>query len=39
LYPDHATTPEKLLKKADQALYQSKENRGSITIYQAQPLS
>jgi diguanylate cyclase (GGDEF)-like protein len=39
LYPDHALTPEKLLKKADQALYQSKEKRGSITIYKPQPLT
>jgi len=34
LYPDHAKDPDMLLKKADLALYQAKENRGSITIYQ-----
>jgi diguanylate cyclase (GGDEF)-like protein len=35
-YPEHSTEPEMLLKKADQALYQAKENRGSIAIYQSE---
>jgi diguanylate cyclase (GGDEF)-like protein len=38
-YPDHATTPEILLKKADQALYQAKEHRGSISVYQPDPVA
>ncbi len=34
LYPNHSTEPGMLLKKADHALYQAKENRGSIAVYQ-----
>ena len=34
IYPDHGANPELLLKKADLALYQAKENRGSVAIYQ-----
>jgi diguanylate cyclase (GGDEF)-like protein len=34
IYPDHGDNPELLLKKADLALYQAKENRGSVAIYQ-----
>lgn len=34
LFPHHADTPEDLLKKADNALYQAKESRGNAIIYQ-----
>jgi diguanylate cyclase (GGDEF)-like protein len=34
IYPDHGDNPELLLKKADLALYQAKENRGCVAIYQ-----
>lgn len=35
LYPEHGSTPEVLLKKADIALYQAKENRSCVTVYDA----
>jgi len=33
LYPEHATTAESLLKKADSALYGAKESRGRSVLY------
>ena len=35
LYPEHGLSAEVLLKKADIALYQAKETRGSVAIYDA----
>lgn len=35
VYPDHGKNPELLLKKADLALHQAKENRGCVAIYQS----
>ncbi len=33
LYPEHDTHAERLLKKADEALYKAKENRGQAILY------
>lgn len=39
LYPEHAQTPEGLIKSADSAMYQAKRERNRACIYQPETLS